>query len=128
MSLPEDSTDLRQLSGSQAEHTAARHLEQAGLIVVARNFRVRGGEIDLICREGEVLVFVEVRLRRRNDYGGAAASISASKRRRLLLAAQIYLQRHYRSEPACRFDCILMQSPEGQGLNWLRNAFSADAF
>lgn len=126
MSLPEDSTERRQDSGALAEASAAAYLQQAGLRLVMRNFRVRGGEIDLICREGEVLVFVEVRLRRRSDFGGAAASIGAAKRRRLLLAAQHYLQRHHRNEPPCRFDCILMQHPDGTDLTWLRNAFSAD--
>jgi putative endonuclease len=86
-----------------------------------RNFRIRGGEIDLICRDGKVLVFVEVRQRSRSDFGGAGASITASKRRRIVLAAQHYLA----GKPACdcRFDCVLI---DGERLEWIRNAFAAD--
>ena len=82
---------------------------------------MRGGEIDLIFRDGKVLVFVEVRQRSRSDFGGAAASITASKRQRLILAAQHYLLKH--PDYDCRFDCILI---DGDRLEWLRNAFSAD--
>ena len=82
---------------------------------------MRGGEIDLIFRDGKVLVFVEVRQRSRSDFGGAAASITARKRQRLILAAQHYLLKH--PDADCRFDCILI---DGDQLEWLRNAFSAD--
>ena len=114
----DDTTTAR---GREAEDRAARHLERQGLRVVARNFRVRGGEIDLICRDGKGLVFVEVRQRSRSDFGGAAASITARKRQRLILAAQHYLLKH--PDTDCRFDCVLM---DGDRLEWLRNAFSAD--
>ena len=70
-----------------------RYLSRRGLRIETRNFRVRGGEIDLICREGATLVFVEVRLRRNAGYGGAAASITKTKRQRLILAARHYLAR-----------------------------------
>lgn len=110
--------------GREAEDIAARHLEAGGLRVIERNFRVRGGEIDLICRDGRTLVFVEVRQRRRNDFGGAAASITALKRRRLLLAARIYLMRH--PDVPCRFDCVLLDGPGTGRLSWLRDAFGAD--
>jgi putative endonuclease len=113
-----DTTTTR---GREAEERAARHLEQCGLRVVARNFRIRGGEIDLICNDGKARVFVEVRLRSRSDFGGAAASITAAKRRRIVLAAQHYLA----GKPACdcRFDCVLI---DGEQLEWIPNAFAAD--
>ena len=82
---------------------------------------MRGGEIDLIFRDGKVLVFVEVRQRSRSDFGGAAASITARKRQRLILAARHYLLKH--PDTDCRFDCVLI---DGNKLEWLRNAFSAD--
>lgn len=89
-----------------------------------RNFRVRGGEIDLVCRDGATVVFVEVRRRASADFGGAAYSITATKRRRLVLAAQHWLARHGQYfDGACRFDCVLI---DGNQLQWLRNAFSAD--
>lgn len=113
-----DTTTAR---GREAEERAARHLEKRGLKVVDRNFRVRGGELDLICRDGATLVFVEVRQRARADYGGAAASITAGKRRRIVLAARHYLAA--RPPCDCRFDCVLI---DGDALEWLKNAFAAD--
>ena len=95
-----------------------------GLAVIARNFRVKGGEIDLICRDGRTTVFVEVRLRSRGDFGGAAASITAAKQGRLILAARHWLLRH--GEGPCRFDCVLFDGPDTHSIEWLRNAFSAD--
>jgi putative endonuclease len=90
--------------------------------VVERNFRVKGGEIDLICRDGATLVFVEVRQRGRSHFGDAAASITAAKRRRIVLAARHYLAG--RAAGQCRFDCVLL---DGERLEWLRDAFTADA-
>jgi putative endonuclease len=110
-----------QAQGAVAEDLAARFLVERGLRVVGRNFRVRGGEIDLICRDSATVVFVEVRLRRRADYGGAGASINAAKQAKLVMAARHWLARH--GEAPCRFDCILM---DGNNIEWLRDAFSAD--
>ncbi|MDD2885104.1 MAG: YraN family protein [Dechloromonas sp.] len=107
--------------GREAEARAAAYLENCGLQLVDRNFRIRGGEIDLIMRHGTTLVFVEVRQRSRSDYGGAGASITAGKRRRLILAARHYLAR--RGDCACRFDCLLI---DGKAFTWLRDAFRAD--
>ena len=113
-----------QARGAAAETAAAEFLAARGLALVESNFRVRGGEIDLICRDGETIVFVEVRLRRRSDYGGAAASILAAKQARIVLAARHWLaRRRLRQSPFCRFDCVLI---DGDRLEWLKNAFSAD--
>jgi putative endonuclease len=117
-----DTTTAR---GREAEALAAQYLECYGARVVERNFRIRGGEIDLICRDGKVLVFVEVRLRTRSDFGGAAASITASKQRRIILAAQRYLLG--KPECDCRFDCILLDGLDASRIEWIKNAFSADA-
>jgi putative endonuclease len=117
--------------GARAEAQAAAFLASRGLRVEARNFRVRGGEIDLVCRDGAMLVFVEVRLRRSSEFGGAAASITASKQRRLILAARHYLARM--PEVPCRFDCVLLSglgdtdSGIEAKIEWIRDAFSADA-
>lgn len=114
------------LSGQLAEDAAARYLVRQGLTVLARNFRCRGGEIDLVCRDRKTLVFVEVRLRRNANYGGAGASITGTKQRRVILAAQHYLLAHAASESDCRFDCILLDGTEETDIEWLRDAFSAD--
>jgi len=105
--------------GAAAEALAARFLMARGLSIVGRNYRCRGGEIDLIVRDGKTLVFVEVRLRRSQAFGGAAESITATKRRRLRLAAQHYLLGLAR-EPPCRFDAILLDRLGAGNIEWLR--------
>ncbi|MBU1237536.1 MAG: YraN family protein [Gammaproteobacteria bacterium] len=112
-----------QAKGAAGEDTAARFLSKQGLRVIDRNFRVRGGEIDLICRDGSTVVFVEVRLRGRSDYGGAADSITAAKRAKIVLAARHWLARGQQHDLPCRFDCVLL---DGERIEWLRDAFSAD--
>ncbi|MBK7952949.1 MAG: YraN family protein [Candidatus Accumulibacter sp.] len=112
-------------SGSVAEELAARFLESRGLSVLARNYRCPGGEVDLVCREQRILVFVEVRLRRNAGYGGAAASITTVKQRRIVLAAKHYLNAHRGREPDCRFDCMLLDELSADTIEWIRDAFSA---
>lgn len=114
---------IRQRIGNAAEELAARHLLAHGLRILERNFRVRGGEIDLIARDGKSLVFVEVRLRTRPDFGGAAASITGKKQQRIILAARHYLQTH--GEQACRFDAVLLDALDAQAIEWIKGAFSA---
>ena len=115
---------LAQSKGAAGEQLAADYLQRRGLTLIERNFRVRGGEIDLVCRDGKATVFVEVRLRSRGDFGGAAASITATKQARLILAARHWLLRH--GETPCRFDCILLDGLEPENIEWLRDAFRAD--
>jgi putative endonuclease len=105
--------------GAAAEALAARFLTGQGLDIVGRNYRCRGGEIDLIARDGTTLVFVEVRLRSSRAFGGAAESITATKRRRLRLAAGRYLAGLAR-EPPCRFDAILLDALALERIEWLR--------
>ena len=112
--------------GASAEALAAAHLERHGPTVLARNVRCRGGEIDLVCRDGKVLVFVEVRLRQSTAFGGAAASVTAIKQRRIILAAQHFLMTNALTNDDCRFDCILMNGTSGNDIEWLRDAFSLD--
>lgn len=108
----------RQIEGDAAESSALEYLQKQGLTLVERNFRCKGGEIDLIMQDRDVLVFVEVRKRADLRYGGAAASITARKQARLSIAAQTFLQR-YRAPPPCRFDVIAI---DADALNWLKNA------
>ncbi|GIZ50706.1 YraN family protein [Noviherbaspirillum aridicola] len=111
----------RQQAGDAAEDRALHYLAAQGMRLVERNFRCRGGEIDLIMQSGETLIFVEVRQRTGDSHGDAAASITPRKQARILLAAQIFLQR-YREPPPCRIDVI---SIDGARLQWLRNAIQA---
>lgn len=109
--------------GEQGEALAAAFLQRQGLAITARNYRCRFGEIDLIAREGETLVFVEVRSRASDSHGGAAASITAAKQTRLLKAARHYLAT-LSSEPPCRFDAVLLTGDPPK-IEWLRNALEA---
>lgn len=106
--------------GAAAEAQAADFLARQGLTLLARNYRCRGGEIDLVCRDGATLVFVEVRLRSNRNFGGAAASLTAGKQRRIALAARHYLAGQ--PLPECRFDAVLL---DGESIEWIRNAFDA---
>ena len=111
----------RQVSGQLAEDRALAYLQQRGLKLVARNFRCKGGEIDLILTEpaSNLLVFVEVRQRRSQRYGGAAASVTRGKQAKLIIAAQVFLQR-YTDLPACRFDVIAI---DDDAIEWIKQAF-----
>ena len=115
-------------SGVAAEDVAAGFLARQGLEVVERNFRVRGGEIDLICEDGRTLVFVEVRLRGSDKFGGAAASITQRKQQRIILATRHWLSQHGDAfaNRNCRFDCIVMDAPDEARIEWIKNAFMAD--
>ena len=109
--------------GQSAENLAAHFLEKNGLIVLARNYRCRGGEIDLVCRAGKTLVFAEVRFRRNTDFGGAGASITLTKQKRIILAAQHYLLVNKLHNCDCRFDCLLLNDMNERNIDWIPNAF-----
>ena len=108
----------KQVEGDAGEDQALLFLQEQGLKLVERNFRCKGGEIDLVMQDGRGLVFVEVRKRAGNGYGGAAASVTARKQARLVIAAQTFLQR-YKMPPPCRFDVIAI---DGAAMEWLKNA------
>ncbi|HHG9944113.1 TPA: YraN family protein [Yersinia enterocolitica] len=112
-------------TGTHYENQARHYLERAGLVFKAANVTYQNGEIDLIMRDGDTWVFVEVRFRRNALFGGAAASVTYSKQQRLLRAATIWLaQRNscFATTP-CRFDVFAITGSE---LEWLPNAFNAD--
>ncbi len=112
----------RQRQGDAAEQAACAMLRQHGLRIVARQVGYRVGELDVVARDGQTLVFVEVRSRARR--GLAAASVDRIKRRRLRLAAQRYLQQHFGDRwPPCRFDVVIA---EADGFEWLRAAFGPE--
>jgi putative endonuclease len=113
-------------SGDEGEKCALHHLQQQGLTLVERNYRVAhgrwapAGEIDLIMQSRDgTLIFVEVRTRQHMGFGGAAASVNRNKQQRLIRTAQHYLMR-YRSPPPCRFDVL---SCEAGKMQWIQAAF-----
>jgi len=137
-------TDERQRLGRRAEAKALAHLEAAGLTLVTRNWKAaprpgfggHGGELDLVMRDGEVLVFIEVRATspRRGTTagagsgfaGGAAYSVGPAKQRRLATLAQMFLYGHQPRPRAVRFDVVALARKGiiGWDVRWYRNAFS----
>lgn len=109
--------------GAAVEAAAQAYLRTQGLSPITRNARYRGGELDLIMREGDTTVFVEVRYRASAGFGGGAASVDLRKRRKLVLAAQLFLGAHPAlAERPCRFD-VVEASGDPPQLRWLRDAF-----
>ncbi len=104
--------------GAAAEALAADYLRSRGLTVVTRNYRCRFGEIDIVARDRDAIVFVEVRMRTSAAFGGAAASITPAKRLRMVRAAKHYLAT-LRDEPECRFDAILLDALDPARIEWL---------
>lgn len=102
---------------------AAAYLQARGLKLLETNYRCRFGEIDLIMRDGEEIVFVEVRLRSHSAFGGARESITRDKQRRLASAASHYLAAH--GATPCRFDAMLLDTPATWRFEWIRNAFDS---
>lgn len=115
--------------GRNAEAQAARFLETRGLAILARNYRTRAGEIDLIARDGEYVVFVEVRARRSAAFGTPAETVGARKRARLASAAAHYLLTSTGTRPPpCRFDVVSISGTEPAArVEWLRDAFQVPA-
>lgn len=126
MELPPRSGHPTSVMGAAAEAEARRHLEAAGFSCVSSNYRCRFGEIDLVMQQGELLVFAEVRLRNRQDFGGAAASVTPAKQQKIIASAGAFLQHHPGfSHCHCRFDVLAMQATaQGWQVDWLPAAFT----
>jgi putative endonuclease len=117
----------RKATGSAGEDRALRYLREQGLQLIARNYRCRLGEIDLVMLDGKTLALVEVRYRSREDFGGAAASVTPRKQRSLILAAKHLLAtRAELRRLAARFDVVALDGRrENPEIRWIRNAFLA---
>jgi putative endonuclease len=116
-------TTPRRATGDRFEGAARAFLEERGLRLVRANFLCRHGEIDLVMRDGETVVFVEVRYRCNGAFGGALGSVTAAKRRKLVSAAHLWIAWHpHDARRPCRFDVLAF---EGDGVEWVRGAFDA---
>jgi putative endonuclease len=106
--------------GEATEQLACNYLQAKGLQLLQKNYRLKMGEIDLIMRDGQTVVFIEVRYRKSTAYGGALQSIDSRKQARIIRTAQYYLQ--YRApEAQARFDVIAIEG--NNGIQWIKNAF-----
>ena len=110
-------------TGQNAENLAAAFLQAKGFTIIEKNFRAKVGEIDIIAKDQDEIIFVEVRARASRDFGGAAASVGGAKRRKLIRAAQLWLQARG-WDGACRFDVVAV---DGGKLEHLPAAFDASA-
>ena len=113
-------------TGKSAENFAATYLTNQGLLPLQNNFQNRQGEIDLIMKDNDTWVFIEVIYRQANNFGGAISAISTSKQQKIKQCAAFYLQQSGLNEynTPCRFDVVALQgditNPE---ITWLKNAF-----
>jgi putative endonuclease len=114
--------------GRRAERFAALALRSKGLQPLDANYRCRWGEVDLVMKDADTIVFVEVRYRRRSGFGDGADSVDRRKRAKLVRAAQHFLQHHpdFAKWP-CRFDVVAVtEEPDStRRVDWIRDAFEA---
>lgn len=120
-------THLKQ--GIDAEDACCAYLRSQGLKLIEKNFRCGLGEIDIIMSDKNLLVFVEVRFRKNNNYGGGLESITPAKINKLRKTAELYLQQNHQYKNA-RFDVVAMSkntettpSKQDYTYNWVSNAF-----
>lgn len=121
---------FRHVLGKRAEEHAWRFLQDQGLKPILRNYRCYFGEIDLIMLDRDDIVFVEVRSRRRVDFGNALESIRPGKIRKLMKTATHFLQKkHWLHKRPSRFDVVAIHPVDGKmQLEWIKNAFISEAF
>ena len=116
---------VNQSRGQEAERLACTFLQSHNVTILERNYHCRQGEIDIIGREQNTIVFVEVRYRRHSQFGSGAESVTRNKQKKLLTTAQTYIARRLKRELPCRFDVLEAHSKDDGSLqfNWLKNAF-----
>ena len=109
--------------GVKSEKQALVYLQEQGLLLICQNYYCRFGEIDLIMRDQDTLVFIEVRYRKNDDFGGALASIGKRKQNKIIKTAKHYLAQ-LENEPYCRFDAIAIDQ-QSKKPQWIQSAFLA---
>jgi putative endonuclease len=113
--------------GAAGEDLACEYLRRQAFVILERNYRCRAGEIDVVARDGETLVFVEVKERADASHGGAIEAVTGAKRRKVIRAAQLWASAHRESETQMRFDVVAIdQEPEGPAIRHERDAFDAE--
>lgn len=109
--------------GRQGEALAASYLETRGYRILARNFRVRGAELDIVAEKNGTLVFVEVKTRRTGRYGSPGQAVGCRKQQKIIFAARCFLRQNDREDCFCRFDVIEVYAAAGWRLRHLPGAF-----
>lgn len=113
----------RRSKGEHYETAAKEYMQGCGLLLLERNFNAHVGEIDLIMRDGETIVFVEVRYRNSQNYGHAAETVTHQKQKKLIRAATYWLQKNHLSVHSTdfRFDVVAIHN-NGTQIEWIKNA------
>jgi putative endonuclease len=118
----EDKRTDKRIKGDDKERLAEEYLVAKGFSLIERNFLCKSGEIDLIMKDQDYLVFIEVRYRENQEFGGALASITLGKQKKLRRAAEYYLLQHFgNTPPPCRFDAVGIEGEDE--IMWVKNAF-----
>jgi putative endonuclease len=116
----------RVLFGKTGEDLACAELERRGYAIVARRYRCRGGELDIIARHAGTMVFVEVKTREGREFGVAAEAVTPVKQRRMAHLAKDYVRQHHLGECSCRFDVVSIHFDAGRPvIEVFENAFDA---
>jgi len=111
-------------AGKEGEEIAVRYLQDMGFTILETNYRFRRGEIDIIMRDGEYLVFCEVKMRRNDNYGPPEYAVTPKKQQQIRKVAEGYLYERGIKDQACRFDVVAIQTMNGvTEIHYLRNAF-----
>lgn len=111
-------------TGNEGEELAVRHLRSLGMEVLETNYRYGHGEVDIIARDGEYLVFCEVKMRKTDQYGDPEYAITPKKQQQIRKIAEAYLYENDIKEHACRFDVVAIRVRNGKAdINYIRNAF-----
>jgi putative endonuclease len=122
-------TEARQALGRLGEAAARAYLEAHGVRVLQGNVAYPAGELDLVARDGDTLVFVEVKTRTSRAFGPPSLAVHRRKQRQIVRAAQWYLAERRLGEPACRFDVLAVTfapGAPGPRVDWIRDAFPAE--
>jgi putative endonuclease len=122
-------SDKRQALGREGEAAARAYLERRGVRILVQNYRCAAGEIDLIGRARDTLVFIEVKTRTSEAFGSPQLAVHLRKQRQIVRAAQWFLAERDVSEVPCRFDVVAVSLPPGDGrpvVEWVQNAFPAE--
>ena len=119
-------THARIALGNAGEDLACAELERRGYAIIARRYRRRGGELDIIARDGQTMVFVEVKARAGRAFGEACEAVTPNKGRTITRLALDYLMRHRVDECSCRFDVVSIHFESGTPvIDVYQNAFDA---
>jgi putative endonuclease len=120
--------DTSKALGSKGEDLAVQYLKKKGFKVIERNYHCSAGEIDLIAREGNTLVFVEIKARSSSDYGLPQEAVDRFKQKKMIEVARAYMaERHLTEDIAARFDVVAVHlTPTGPDIELIKDAFQGE--